>query len=310
MNTGLKNRDDIVSRLSELLVVFLTVVGLLLILGSYLIPTGGTQEIIRSIGLNLFPAGVVAFLLARFASNVTELLLTKTVDESIRNRLQQDMKSIEETVERGLVEIDEDMKKLAPLFISSSKLGLENLYLTRTEALEHFAWFLDAEAVKAKRGEPARVWFVSSSIKGFVEAAVVNFNGRTMMERIAQSGCEIRILMTDPKVADLRAKQEGRADSDIPNEIRMNLANLKRIGVKRESVRFYSGTPTVFAIATGDRMLLNPYPYQTEAFRCFSLVVYKTLNPDADIYNQYLRFHFIEPWEQASEVTPQVWNSL
>ena len=308
---GMNSRGRyIVRRLYELLVGFLIVVGLGLILVSFVLPVGGTRDVVRGVGLSLFPAGVVAFLLSRFAASITEMLLRETVETTIRDRLREDMKGIESTVNRGLNQIDEDMKKLSPLFISSSKLGLENLHLTRAEALENFAWFLDAEAQKAERGEPARVWIVSSSIKGFLEAAAEKFDGRRMMERIVSCNCELRIMMTDPKIANLRAKQEERAEGEIPSEIKMNLAYLKRIGVRRESVKFYSGTPTVFAVATTDRMLLNPYPYQTEAFRCFSLIVYKTLNPNADIYHQYLRYHFEEPWERATEIPLDEWNEL
>ena len=132
------------------------------------------------------------------------------------------------------------------------------------------------------------------------------------MERIARCRqyCDLRIMMTDPGVADLRAKQERRDSGEIPQKVQMNLAYLKRIGVGRESVRFYPGTPTVFAIATTDRMLLNPYPYQTEAFRCFSVIVQKTLNPTADIFHQYSRYHFEEPWERATPIAADFWDRL
>ena len=130
------------------------------------------------------------------------------------------------------------------------------------------------------------------------------------MEKIASSGCDIRIMMTNPSVANNRGEQEQRADGEIPNDIKMNISYLKRIGVQREQIRFYGGTPTVFAIATSDRMLLNPYPYQTQAFRSFSLVVHKTLNPNADIFHQYLLYHFMEPWENTEEITIDYWKEL
>jgi hypothetical protein len=90
----------------------------------------------------------------------------------------------------------------------------------------------------------------------------------------------------------------------------MNLAYLKKIGVRQESVRFYSGVPTVFAIATTDRMLLNPYPYEMEAFRCFSVIVHRTLDPNTDIYHQYLRYHFEGPWQRTTEISLHQWNAL
>jgi hypothetical protein len=57
-------------------------------------------------------------------------------------------------------------------------------------------------------------------------------------------------------------------------------------------------------------MILNPYPYQTEAFRCFTLIVRKTEVNARDIFNQYLRFHFEEPWQHAAEVPPEMWETL
>jgi hypothetical protein len=230
----------------------------------------------------------------------------KRIEETVKLGLEH----IEATVRKGTLQIEHSMENMSPLFVAATKLGVENVHLTRGIALANFAWFLDAEVQKAQRGEDGQVWIVSSSIKGFVEAAAEHFDGRRMMERIARCGCNLRIMMTDPKVADLRAKQERRADGEIPKEIEMNLAYLKRIGIKRECVRFYPGTPTVFAIATSDRMLLNPYPYQTEAFRCFSIIVHKTLDADSDIYHQYLRYHFEEPWQRSVAISADDWDRL
>jgi hypothetical protein len=306
-------------RLQEFLIGFFITLGVLLATLSFL-PVFSTeaQTILRSVGLSLAPAGVITATLSRYASSITELLLRETVEKTIQDRLQQDMKRLDSTVESGLTniamtveqgvsQIERDMQGLSPLFSAASKLGLENVHLTRGIALSTFAWFLDAEVSKAEKG---RVWIVSSSLKGFLEIATEHFDGRRMMERIVRSGCDFRIMMTDPRIANLRAKQERRADGEIPKEVEMNVAYLKRIGVKRESVKYYSGTPTVFAIATTDRILLNPYPYRTEAFRCFSIIVHKTLNPDGDIYHQYINYHFEEPWQITIEISTAHWEKL
>lgn len=309
MSTNSRNQH-VVRRLYELLVGSLTVVGLGLILASSFVASPATQDVVRGIGLTLFPAGVVTFILSRFGTSITEMLLREAVETTIHDRLKEDMKQIDSTVKEGMDRIDEDMKRFAPLYVSCAKRGVENVHLNRGSALENFAWFLDAEARKAEHKEPARVWIVCSSLKGLLDMSGEHFNGQRMMEKIVQSGCDLQIMMTDPKMADLRAVQERRGPGEIPSEIDMNLCRLKRIGVKREAVKYYSGTPTVFAIATNDRMLLNPYPYQTEAFRCFSLVVYKTLDPEADIYHQYLRYHFKEPWERGKAIPPADWENL
>jgi hypothetical protein len=321
MDNNPRSQVEAVRRLRELLVWSFIGIGVLLIVLSFLPLPTEVQAIARSLGLSLAPAGVVTLMLSRFASSITEMLLRETVEATIRDRLLSDMKrldsivangmgEVDKTVKQGLDQIEHDMQGISPLFSAASKLGLDNVHLTRGLALTYFTWFLEAETQRAGRGESARVWVVATSIKGLLEATSEHFDGQRLMERIAGCGCDLRIMMTDPKVADFRGEQEHRAEGEIPNDIIMNIAYLKRIGVKKDSIRFYSGTPTVFAIATSDRMLLNPYPYQTQAFRCFSIVVHKTLNPDADIYHQYLRYHFEEPWQNTKEISSDVWNNL
>ena len=58
----------------------------------------------------------------------------------------------------------------------------------------------------------------------------------------------------------------------------------------------------MFGIATTERMLLNPYPYENESRRCMSLIIRKTEEPD-DIYHQYLTGHFENPWKNAVPVS-------
>lgn len=297
-------------KIYELLVIVIIILGLFFVVMSRITQSKELSGIFSGIGVSLIPAGLLSFLLSRFADSITEMFLSETVEQVIRERMEKNLGDIEQTVSKGLNKIDEDMKRFSPLFISSSKLGLQNIYLTRTEALKDFVVFLNQEIHKADIGDIARVWIVSSSIKGFLQVAAENFDGRALIEKIANANCDLRIMMTDPEVVELRSNQEGRGQGEIRSEVIMNLAYLKRLGVTRESIKFYSGTPTVFAIATKERMLLNPYPYQTEAFRCFSVVVNHTLYPNEDIYHQYLRHHFEEPWNKAKQLPKEEWEKM
>lgn len=303
-------KSKFLKQIYELLIILCISVGLILILVSFIPTLKDFKQVLRGIGLSFFPAGVVAFLLYRFAAGITEILLKERLETAFGDRLDKHMREIASKVTYGLTEIDEDVKRLAPVFVSCAKRGIENVHLTRGAALESFVRFLDAEAQRAHNNEQARVWFVCSSMKGFLETAGEYFNGVKIMERIVQSGCDLRIMMTSLDMADHRAQQERRAPGEIPAEIEINLARLKRIGVTRETIKFYQGAPTVFAIATTDRMLLNPYPYEIEAFSCFAMIVYKTLDQDADIYHQYLRYHFEEPWKRAKEIPLDLWENL
>ena len=189
-----------------------------------------------------------------------------------------------------------------------ASMGVEGVYGTREDALEKFAKSLDDEIKKAEDG---CIWFVCSSLRGFIVPSRGGFNGRAKVDEIARSKCDIRFLMTDPDVADMRAKQERRAKGAIPREIEDTVQILKGTGVPRERIKYYSGTPTVFAIATSEKMLLNPYPYEAESHRCFSLIVRATSSEDG-IYHQYLKYHFDWPWnnDNSREILPDEWDRL
>jgi hypothetical protein len=374
MGNGLQERS-MGRMIYQWLVGTITFIGLTLIIVSFFL-SEEVKDVLRGIGLSLFPTGLIAFLITYFVNKITEILVTKEMkksfDEALRgagqnikstiddirkelvdslanntdliksniddvrkelvDSLANNMDLIKSNIQDDLVRLRKELEEFSPLFVSCSRLGLEDLYLTRSEALAHFASSLYAEIQKATiserfsgdsisemkygeiqkatRFEQPRVWFVSSSIKGFLEAASSGFDGINVLEQIVESNCDLRILMTELDTANIRAQQEGRGKGDIPDEIKMNLRHLKRIGVRRECIKFYPGAPTVFAIATTDKMILNPYPYQTEAFRCFTLIVRKTEVNARDIFNQYLRFHFEEPWQHAAEVPPEMWETL
>lgn len=309
-------------RLPELLTILFIVAGVLLvILSLYLDDSPDLQIVVRSLGLSLAPAGVVSLFIGRYVSDISQSLFRITIEKTIKEHLEQDIARIEtavtnrvsemdQRVEDGLGEIQRDLEGLSPLFHAASDLGVTGVYLNRSMALETFVADLLSECQKAERKEQAQVWVVSSSLKGFLNICTEHFDGKEVMKRIADSGCDLRIMMTDPKSADWRANQEKREPGEIPQEVEMSLADLRRIDVKRKSVRYYPGAPTVYAIATTDAMLLNPYPYQHEAFRCFSIIVKKTHDHNADIYRQYLGYHFEEPWEKAREVSLDDWNKL
>jgi hypothetical protein len=238
--------------------------------------------------------------------------------------------------DRAINQLDEELQpiignmgRVIPLFDAVARFGLESAYLTRMDALKSFARSLMAELHKAERyqrgdtKEQARIWIISSSMKGFVSAAFEGFDGREFIGRAAElafksaESLSLRILMTHPENGDQRATQEDRTVGAIPSEIRESLISLRSMGIESDNVRLYRGTPTVFAIATSDMMLLNPYPYGTEAFRSFSIVVRKISDAQvegsqysSDIYRQFEQHHFIFPWEHTDQMLQEEWDSI
>jgi hypothetical protein len=181
-------------------------------------------------------------------------------------------------------------------------IGIESLFQTRIDSLVYFGKHLDAEIQRSQIGSSARVWIVCTSLKGFLEVSVGTFDGRVKMREIVQSGCDLRIMMANPEGADIRARQENRTVGEIFNEVRDTVKELRDIGVKRDAIRLYRGAPTVFTIATTDYMLLNPYPFQRKAFRCFSIVVRRTDDPTYSIFHQYLGSHVEAIWHDPNTV--------
>jgi hypothetical protein len=101
-------------------------------------------------------------------------------------------------------------------------------------------------------------------------------------------------MLTHPSVADLRGRLEDRDPTFIGKEIIESVKILRDMGVPCENVRLYKGTPTIFGIKTKNRMLINPYPYKSQAMTspCFELISEKRL------YDCYSEKHF-GAWDSA-----------
>lgn len=209
-------------------------------------------------------------------------------------------------LERELDRIGTHPVEEQTLSLAASTLGLENVHPTRSAALERFAECLHDELKGATEEKPARIWIVASSLNGFL-SSLRSFDGLKILGQAAAAPCDFRVLLTHPKVAEMRARQERRDAGQIATEVGIALERLRTSGIRRGQVRYYEGAPTVFAVATSEWMLLNPYPYEREAYRCFSVIVRNTRSSD-DIYDQYLSAHFQEPWDHALEVPEEDWG--
>jgi DNA-binding XRE family transcriptional regulator len=166
--------------------------------------------------------------------------------------------------------------------------GIRGVYSNRGQALEAFTSLIKQELTS--------IYVVCSSFMGVIRVAPAEVS--EALQRKAAS-IDVRILMTDPgQVSRLREDQEGRKQGSISKEIWDSVDELTKWGVKRESIRFYSGAPTVFLLFTPERMLVNPYTYGTEAFKTVTFEVARTRQ--GDIYSQYEENHFRRPWKSVT----------
>jgi hypothetical protein len=166
------------------------------------------------------------------------------------------------------------ISKITGLFSASQMVGITTAYENREVALlERNSNGEDANSFLRHMKDEPKLIVVGSSLLGL----------RMYIPRLAQylrwrkdkPSYETKFLLTHPCFSSLREDQEKRSQGQIRKEIQDTLRFLEKdcaLDLKK-SLRFYKGTPTCFMIITSNAMLLNPYPYQTEAYKAFCLEV-------------------------------------
>ncbi len=166
------------------------------------------------------------------------------------------------------------ISQITGLFSASQMVGITTAYENREIALlERSIDGKDAMSFLRHMKDEPKLYIVGSSLLGL----------RMYIPRLAQylrwrkdkASYETRFLLTHPCFSSLREDQEKRSQGQIRKEIQDTLRFLEKDCALNLSscIRFYKGTPTCFMIITSNAMLLNPYPYQTEAYKAFCLEV-------------------------------------
>lgn len=162
---------------------------------------------------------------------------------------------------------------------SAKESGLEIVYSDRNGALQKFSRFIDEE--------PSEIKVVGSSLRGLT-LLISNFD-----ELVKKNPTKFHFILTHPDYSKERSLLEGREKDAIREEIIEHIKKLIQLKVSPANIRLFKGSPTIFMISTTNHMLLNPYPYGTEAYRCFSLQV----SSSGYIYSQYYKKHYKEIWD-------------
>lgn len=160
----------------------------------------------------------------------------------------------------------------------------------------------------AIRAEECEIYIVGTSFLGLLRPEV--HGQRELLEaikdRIQAPQCQVRFLLTHPAFAHLRQSLEGvqrREGFHIAQEILETVVLLRELGVPYKDVRFVKGTPTVFGIMTSRLMLLNPYPYQRQAYTSVTFLL-DSNHGESDparglnaVFRAYDDAHFRGVWE-------------
>lgn len=140
----------------------------------------------------------------------------------------------------------------------SAKIGIKAAHVNRQIAIQK---------IEERLMEEEKFIVVGSSLKG-LKMFLPHLD--QIIKSRAELNLENRFLLTHPCFSRSR---EIKAGGDIVMEIEEMANFLIHSGISECDIRYYLGTPTNFLIITSDLMLINPYPYQMEAFKCFCLEV-------------------------------------
>lgn len=182
-----------------------------------------------------------------------------------------------------------------------NQLGLVGIHKNRLDAIEHY--FFDV-----MRDEPTEMDIVGSTIFGLKGYRSVTFERIIELLQTKRNihDFRLRILLTHWDFISYRQDQEKTeknvARYVISKELRDAINVLDDKGLS-ECVKFYKGSPTCFTIICNGQkqMLMNPYPYQREAYNSWCIVVRETFG---GVYSDFKKAHFDEPWSNPQLAMP------
>lgn len=263
--------------------IALTVGAVLLLLSPFLPRDGLMFNLTLGLGVALMPAGLIAIITSHASSTV--------IERSLRGRL--------DDVDKGLRQALERLDSATEFLDRSHKLGVRMVYAERRQALHQFL-----DYVGSYMQNPAvpdrRLIVVGSSLKGVIqEDPILAEKLERILDLAAREpgSCTCHFLLTHPFYSRYREAQEDRPRTGIAKEILHAIAWIERNREKAKNIitKVYKGTPTCFMIATSERMIINPYPYEVEAYKCFCLEVQKTDRSD-NVYQAFYINHYYKPW--------------
>lgn len=252
-------------------------------------------EVCIPLGVAIMAPAILSYLYRRYLlEDIKEELgepARKFKDKAIE-MLSDALGEVTRNCKNNATQFHEDARRI--IFESQSKIdllqlvdkaGLVGIYPTRQEALSMFLKFLE--------NEPYEIMVIGSSLRGLLQDHDKAYVDACNL--LKEKGTITKFLLTHPKIADLRAQQEGRNLTDIGKEILISLKILiEDWKVPRENIKLYQGTPTCFGIKTEGAMLLNFYPYEKEAFASPCLVVKK-----GEYFYQHFGFSHFHAWSSA-----------
>lgn len=226
------------------------------------------SELSIALGVAISAPGILSYMYRRYLLEDIKAEFERPAEEFKNQALDKIEEATKEVVSHYEAAITKYEEKL-DLMKAMENAGLFCVYNNRRYATKCFVPFIEEENED--------IMVVGSSLKGLILDTNPEYEEirEALKERIKR-GIRVRFLLTHPKVADLRAKQENRRLTDIGQEIIDSLCILlDNWKIDKQNIKLYLGTPTCFGIRTGKAMMLNFYPYMKEAYASPCLIVLK-----------------------------------
>lgn len=202
-----------------------------------------------------------------------------------------------------------DMQNKAEAMVSASRLlqqtadlGLVGIHATRMDAFEDYFF---ATMEREQKG----IDIVGSTIFGLKGRHLVTRDRLLELLKVKaqQRDFTLRILLTHWEYISHRQDQEKTEKNITRYVISKELkeaVDLLKYNKLTNCVRFYRAAPTCFTVICRDQglMLVNPYPYQREAYNSWT-VIFREIQQGA-VYNLFSEAHFDQPWNNNDLAIP------
>jgi hypothetical protein len=275
--------------------LFIIIVGIVL---GVVITILASQFAAGSTGYNLLTSMGSGLMATAFISLILELIWSNQRTEAEKSELQ--------PIYDKLKDVPDKLGKLEGRLEAFKQLGFNNCYSSRNDALKTFLGYAQNivkevevcdQANTSERSLQTTVNIVSSSARGlmgYIDREPSQLQ-KAWRELITMQPKNFRLLLTHPAFAHLRQPAEERASGDIELEILKTTIYLHCVaGMKSNELRFYRGSPTVFAIQVGDHILVNPYPYGTMAMDTLCLEFER--GKEGSYIAKFMNMHFNHTW--------------
>ena len=223
---------------------------------------------------------------------IYDRLLKKSLQDAAFDSFSEQSKNV---CHNSIQKLDEEQKKVEDLIKRLTHISQVGLFAAFPQRKYAFPYIADAISSEEKE-----IYIVGTSFRGLLWPSIGEEKlMKSLSEKIINSECKVRFLLTHPAFAHLRQSLEGiqrREEFHIAQEILDTLLIFKRAGVEHKDVRFVKGTPTIFGIKTSKYMLINPYPSQRQAFKSLTLLI-DSDNGENQVYQAFDHAHFQGVWD-------------